>query len=76
MRDGILLGSLLNNIESWISVTKANIEDLEKPDTHLLRKVLARTENPCQVFMMLELGFIPVRFVIMQKVYSSSYTTY
>ena len=67
MRDGILLGSLLTNIESWINITKANIEDLEKPDTHLLRKVLAKTGNPCKVFMMLELGFTPVRFVIMQK---------
>ena len=67
MRDGILLGSLLTNIESWINITKANIEDLEKPDTHLLRKVLAETGNPCKVFMMLELGFTPVRFVIMQK---------
>ena len=58
---------MLTNIESWINITKANIEDLEKSDTNLLRKVLAETGNPCKVFMMLELGFTPVRFVIIQK---------
>ena len=47
MRDGILLGGLLTNVESWINVTKANVEDLEKPDTHLIRKVLSVTGNPC-----------------------------
>ena len=67
MRDGILLGGMLTNSESWINVTQANIDELEKPDTNLQRKVLAAEGNPSKVFMMLELGFIPVRFVVMQK---------
>jgi hypothetical protein len=65
MREGILLGSLLTNSESWINVTNQDISELEKPDTHLLRKVLDSSASKC--FMMLELGIIPVRFVLMKK---------
>ena len=67
MREGILLGGLLNNSESWINISKKDIEDLEKPDLILMRKILSITGNPSKVFMMLELGIAPVRFVIMKK---------
>ena len=44
-----------------------DLESLEKPDSILQRKLLAVSGNPCKAFMMLELGIVPVRFVIMQK---------
>ena len=46
---------------------KNNFEDLEKPDAILQRNIILSVENPCKVFMMLELELIPVRYVIMQK---------
>ena len=58
---------MLTNAESWINVTKLNLDDLEKPDTILQRKVLSITSNPSKCFMKLELGIIPVKFVIMKK---------
>ena len=67
MRGGILVGGLLTNSESWINVTQKNLEDLEKPDAILQRKILSSVGNPSKVFMMLEFGLIPVRYVIMQK---------
>ena len=67
MREGLLLGGVLTNSESWINVTTKNVEELEKPDTILQRKVLSSTGNPSKVFMMLELGLIPIRVVLMQK---------
>ena len=67
MREGLLIGGMLTNIESWINITKVNIEKLEQPDTSLLKKVLSSEGNPCKSFMMLELGVIPVRYVVMQK---------
>ena len=67
MREGLLLGGMLTNSESWINMTKINIEELEKPDTILQRKVLSTSGNPCKSFMMLELGLIPIRYVSMQK---------
>ena len=67
MREGMLLGGLLTNAESWINVVNQDLECLEKPDSILQRKVLSSSGNPCKAFMMLELGITPVRFVIMQK---------
>ena len=60
MTEGILIGGLLNNAESWINITQKNIEDLEKTELLLQRKVLSVTGNPSRVF-------IPVRFVLMKK---------
>ena len=67
MREGLLVGGLLTNAESWINIRKQNLEALEKPDIHLLRKVLSTSGNPCNALMMLELGVTPIRFIIMKK---------
>ena len=56
---------MLTNAEGWINVTKQDLQDLEKPDTILVRSVFESTAS--KVFMMLEVGFLPVRFVIMKK---------
>ena len=67
MRESMLIGTLLNNSESWINLTKKDIESIEKPDVMLLRKVLGSSGNPNKVFLYLELGILPARFVIMKK---------
>ena len=67
MREGLLLGGRLKNIESWINISKKDINNLEKPDTILMRKVLSASENAGKSFMILELGIIPVRYLIMKK---------
>ena len=67
MREGLLLSSMLNNSESWIDITKQDIEKLEKPDKILIRSILGSQGNPSTVFMYLELGFLPVKYVIMKK---------
>ena len=67
MRESLLIGSILNNSESWIIISKKDIEKLEMPDKILARHVLERHGNPSTAFMHLELGFLPVRFVIMKK---------
>ena len=56
---------MLTNAEGWINVTKQDLQDLEKPDIILVRSVFESTAS--KVFMMLEVGFLPVRFVIMKK---------
>ena len=40
MREGIFLGGLLTNSESWINITKKDILSLEKPDNILQKKSL------------------------------------
>ena len=67
MRDGLLLGSLLNNCESWINITKSDLDNLEKPDTMVQRNILTEYGNPSKVFMCLELRVISVKFVIIEK---------
>ena len=67
MREAILINGLLSNSESWINVSKKDLEDLERPDMLLQRKILTTTGNPSKCFIQLELGIIPVKFVIMQK---------
>ena len=71
MREGLLLGGMLANSESWINMTTKNIDELEKPDSILQRKVLSTSGNPSKSFMMLELGLIPIRYVLMQKLCNS-----
>ena len=67
MREGLLLASILNNSESWINITKQDIEKLGKPDKMLIKNILVTQGNPSTVFMYLELGFLPVKYVIMKK---------
>ena len=67
MREGLFLSGLLSNSESWIIITKTDILKLEKPDTILQRKVLSAQGNPSKAFTMLELGIIPIKYIIMKK---------
>ena len=67
MKQIILVSCMLTNLEAWINLTKTDIEELEKTDITLQRKVLATTGNSSKCFLQLELGIIPVKFVIQQK---------
>ena len=67
MREGILLNKILTNAESWMNVTKNDIEDLRNPNIYLLRKVVLKSVNPSKCVIHLELGIILVKVVIIQK---------
>ena len=67
MRDAMLLGAMLCNAESWINITEADLTRLQKPDTMLQKELLSASGSPSKAFMSLELGFIPVKYVIMYK---------
>ena len=67
MRESRLIGTMLNNSESWINLTKSDIETLEKADTITQRSIFENKGNPSKEFMSLELGIVPVKFVIMEK---------
>ena len=51
MREGLLLGGLLTNSESWINVKQKDLDALEKPDVILERRVLGTSGNPSKAFM-------------------------
>ena len=67
MREAMLVNGILGNSESWINITQKDIEDLDKPDTILKRKILSLSGNPSKCFMFLELGILPVKYVLMKK---------
>ena len=67
MRQGLMLGGMLTNAEAWINVTETDIKRLTMPDTMSHRKLLSTYGNPSRVFMSLELGVVPVKFVLMAK---------
>ena len=67
MREGLILGSMLNNSESWININKSDLETLERPDTMVQRSILTKYGTHCKVFMCLELGVIPVEYVMIEK---------
>ena len=68
MQERLLLGGMLTNIESWINISKQDIDSVEKLDTIIKRKILAASGNACRSFVMLELGIIPVRYVKIKKI--------
>ena len=67
MRGAVLVGGMLTNAESWINITKKDYENLEKPDVLLQRKVVSVSGNPSKCFVQLELGIVPIEFLIKQK---------
>ena len=67
MKESLLLGSFLSNSERWINISKGDLDLLEKPDTMVQRSILSNFGNPSKVFMYLELGVVPVKYVMMEK---------
>ena len=67
MRQGLMLGGMLSNSESWINLTEADIAKLTMPETLLQGRLLSVSGNSSKVFMSLELGIVPVKFVLMAK---------
>ena len=67
MRNSMLMGSLMNNVETLVNVTKKDEKQLEKPDLVLQENLLPTKGKVSKAFRYLELGIIPVRYIIMQK---------
>ena len=67
LRSTLLMSSILLNSEAWVNLSQQNIIDLESSDHTLLRRLL---ETPVSIGipgMYLEVGCIPVRFIIMGR---------
>ena len=65
MREGMLVGAMLNNAETWVNVLKSDVEKLEKPDAMLIEKLFETKAS--KAFQYLEMGMLPVKYVIMGK---------
>ena len=67
MRKALMLGGMLTNADTWINITEYDVTRFTMPDTQLQRRLLSVSGHPSRVFMCLEVGVVPVKFVIMAK---------
>ena len=65
LRETIFINSILLNSEAWYDIKKNEIEVLEKIDSILLKKIFELPSSTPSAFLHLELGTIPIRFVLM-----------
>ena len=66
-RTSLLLNSILVNSESWYNITEADIQQLESVDNILHRRVLETPRSTPISIMHLELGTLPIRFVLIKR---------
>ena len=67
MRDGMIVTSMLANAETWTNMLERDIEKLNKPDKMFLNKLLGEEGNPSLSFMYLEMGMVPLKYVLIGK---------
>ena len=67
LRETMFLSVMLLNAETWLNMTKQNIEDLEAIDRVLLKKIFQTASSTSTSLLYLESGCYPVRFSIIGK---------
>ena len=66
-RSTYLISSLLTNAEAWFNVIQTDIDLLESVDEGLLRKILETPSSTPIEILYLELGVIPIRYIIKER---------
>ena len=67
LRQSIFISTVLPNSETWVNLSKTDIENLENIDKILLRRILdapAKTSLPA---LYQELGCYPIKYIIMAR---------
>ena len=67
LRESLLLNGMLFNCEVWYGLTKAQVLELAAVDKLLLRRVLRVPISTPTEAMYLELGIVPIEFVLMGR---------
>ena len=63
----MFLSVILLNAETWINLTDNNIEELEKNDRILLKRIFEAPSTTPTKLLYLESGCIPIKFMIKAK---------
>ena len=67
LRNTMLVSSLLINSETWYSLSKSDIKRLESVDERFMRKLLNCPSKTPINLMYLEMGCLPLRFIIQSR---------
>ena len=74
LRNSLMISSLLTNSETWHSLTEADLRNIKKVNEALLSKNIATPLTTPREILYLELGVIPIRFIIqMRRLYFLKY---
>ena len=65
LRSSLLLSGILTNSEAWYGLKNEDMEKLEQIDESLLRKILEVGSGCPKEMLYLEMGVLPIRFVVM-----------
>ena len=64
LRNSLLISSILTNSEVWYGVTKADTDMLEQIDEMWIRNLFECSQNVPKDLLYLELGLVPISFII------------
>ena len=64
LRESLFINAMLWNIESWYNVTENEIDELEKIDRILLKKILNVPISTPSTLLYLELGVLNIKTII------------
>jgi hypothetical protein len=67
LRNSCLVSSMIFNCEAWYGLTLKQVKILEREDENLMRKVLGCPSKTPIHLMYLELGWLPIRFIIQSR---------
>ena len=67
LRNSLFLNSFLFNSEAWYNVSSSDIDELEKVDEVLLRRILECPGSTPKEMLYLELACLPIRFILMSR---------
>ena len=67
LRNSCLVSSMIFNCEAWYGLTLKQVKILEREDENLMRKVLGCPLKTPIHLMYLELGWLPIRFIIQSR---------
>ena len=67
LRNALLLSTVLSNCESWYNLALSDIEEMEAVDGGLIQRTLEKTFSTHKEMLFLELGIIPIRFIIYSR---------
>ena len=63
----LFINGFLWNIETWYDIRESDIEELEKLDRMLIKRILAVPCSTPTALLYLELGLVPLRYIIQAR---------
>ena len=67
LRESLFINGILWNLETWYDMKKKDIEELEKIDKMLIKRILNAPSSTPSALLYLEMGMIPLKFIIQAR---------